>query len=65
MPLLFLTRKRKEKIVNNLYNNFIIIFREKGINLKQKDHIKIYSLLNESFNIKKEKKNIFSRLFKK
>lgn len=65
MPLLFLTRKRKEKIVNNLYNNFIIIFREKGINLKQKDHIKIYNLLNESFNIKKEKKNFFSKLFKK
>lgn len=63
--MLFLTRKRKEKIVKTLYNNFIIIFRNKGIILKQQDTFKIYNLLSESFNIKKEKKNIFSKLFKK
>ena len=63
--MLFLTKKRKEKIVNNLYNQFIIIFRDKGINLKQKDTFKMYNLLSESFDIKKEKKNIFSKLLKK
>lgn len=51
--MLFLTKKRKQKIVNNLSTQFNVIFKSKGIILKEKDKLTINRLLSESFNIKK------------